>query len=365
VVQDKEKIVNELSTLFLNFLKVTVLKDFNQQREIAETLLNKAYQVPLDEISNRYRKRIGLELLYNKFQPFHWAAYLFILLGFCFLLPNFKKYQNPFLYFGALFLPFTLMVYGFITRILITGFSPVTNMYGTMLWLSFGMTIFNFVLLFLYKNYNLTAILSIIIGVVLLVTHQAPLVLSPDMDPIVAVLRNNFWLATHVLTVTISYAAFSLAMLISNYAMILKIAGKLNDQTMKTYSHYAYRMIQLGVFLLTLGIILGGVWADYSWGRFWGWDPKETWALIADLGFLIILHARFVGWVKDDTLLFWTPIAYLLVIMAWYGVNFILATGLHSYGFSSGGVSFVVGFVLAQILINLATFLIHKNSNAA
>ena len=112
-----------------------------------------------------------------------------------------------------------------------------------------------------------------------------------------------------------------------------------------------YRMVQLGVFLLSVGIILGGVWADYSWGRFWGWDPKETWALIADIGFLLLLHGRFVGWIGPYALLAWSPIAYLLVIMAWYGVNFILATGLHSYGFSSGGAKLVVTYMVSQVTL--------------
>ena len=99
------------------------------------------------------------------------------------------------------------------------------------------------------------------------------------------------------------------------------------------------------------------MWADYSWGRFWGWDPKETWALIADLGFITLLHARFVGWVTPYRLLLLAPVSYLLVIMAWYGVNFILATGLHSYGFSSGGAQMVTTFVIAQvILIAVASF---------
>jgi ABC-type transport system involved in cytochrome c biogenesis permease subunit len=115
--------------------------------------------------------------------------------------------------------------------------------------------------------------------------------------------------------------------------------------------HLAYRAIQLGVFLLTTGIILGGWWADYSWGRFWGWDPKESWALIADLGFIAILHARYVGWLNNFAILAAAPIAYLLVVMAWYGVNFILAAGLHSYGFSSGGATIVAVFVSVQLTI--------------
>jgi ABC-type transport system involved in cytochrome c biogenesis permease subunit len=177
------------------------------------------------------------------------------------------------------------------------------------------------------------------------------------MDPVVAVLRNNFWLTIHVLTVSISYAAFTIAMLVGNTANIrVLMKGEDDPAQTKSMTHVCYRAIQLGVFLLTLGIILGGWWADYSWGRFWGWDPKETWALIADLGFLAILHARFIGWLKDFGLLAAAPIAYLLVIMAWYGVNFILAAGLHSYGFSSGGATIVSVFVGVQILISAAAW---------
>jgi ABC-type transport system involved in cytochrome c biogenesis permease subunit len=183
------------------------------------------------------------------------------------------------------------------------------------------------------------------------------------MDPIVAVLRSNFWLTIHVLTITISYAAFTIAMLLGNFALIRTLLGKSGSGLNKTLGHFSYRMIQLGVFLITVGIILGGVWADYSWGRFWGWDPKETCALIADLGYLMILHARFVGWLKDFGILFCSTAAYLLVIMAWYGVNFILASGLHSYGFSSGGTLLVVSFLSAQLLIWLAVAIFTKRSS--
>jgi ABC-type transport system involved in cytochrome c biogenesis permease subunit len=155
-------------------------------------------------------------------------------------------------------------------------------------------------------------------------------------------------------------------MLLGNSVLVLALLGRLKAETLKQFGHITYRAIQLGVFLLTTGIILGGWWADYSWGRFWGWDPKETWALIADIGFIAILHARYVGWLKDFGILAASPIAYLLVIMAWYGVNFILAAGLHSYGFSSGGATLVVSFVSFQlILFTLTLIRIKKEGNHA
>ncbi len=105
----------------------------------------------------------------------------------------------------------------------------------------------------------------------------------------------------------------------------------------KPLSNFTYRAMQVGVLLVAAGTILGGVWADVSWGRFWGWDAKEVWALITLLVYLIPLHGRFAGWVNTFTLTSAAVICFASVLMAWYGVNFVLATGLHSYGFSEGG----------------------------
>ena len=101
---------------------------------------------------------------------------------------------------------------------------------------------------------------------------------------------------------------------------------------------------------MAAGTILGGVWADYSWGRFWGWDPKETWAFIALMGYLAILHARLTGVLKDIGTLAGAVVAFSLVIMAWYGVNFVLGAGLHSYGFGAGGSEYVYAFVGAHLI---------------
>lgn len=115
----------------------------------------------------------------------------------------------------------------------------------------------------------------------------------------------------------------------------------------KPLSNFIYRTMQVGVLLIAAGTILGGVWADYSWGRFWGWDPKEVWALITLLVYLIPLHGRFAGWVNTFSLVISSVVCFLSVIMAWYGVNFVLGVGLHSYGFVEGGSQ---GVVLAVVL---------------
>jgi ABC-type transport system involved in cytochrome c biogenesis permease subunit len=120
--------------------------------------------------------------------------------------------------------------------------------------------------------------------------------------------------------------------------------------TVKPLSNFIYRAMQVGVLLIAAGTILGGVWADYSWGRFWGWDPKEVWALITLLVYLIPLHGRFAGWVSTFGLVAASVVCYLSVIMAWYGVNFILGVGLHSYGFVEGGSQGSMSVIIMSVL---------------
>ena len=118
----------------------------------------------------------------------------------------------------------------------------------------------------------------------------------------------------------------------------------------KPLSNFIYRTMQVGVLLIAAGTILGGVWADYSWGRFWGWDPKEVWALITLLVYLIPLHGRFAGWVSTFGLVVASVVCFLSVVMAWYGVNFVLGVGLHSYGFVEGGSQGVMSMIIAGVL---------------
>ena len=316
---------------------------------------------PFPELFQKNLDKLGAEVWFNKAHLFLWAAILYLVIGLALVMPFAKKFQKSSIFLVLAAIPFLLHIAGFAMRVYITGVAPVTNMYGTMIWVAFGIVLFGSFVFMAYRNAFIYGFILLGAALALLLTESLPLVLSPDLDPIVAVLRNNFWLTIHVLTITISYAAFTIGMLLGNFALIRSILSVLKRQSSeviekdkKIYAEYGmitYRVTQIGVFFLTAGIILGGIWADYSWGRFWGWDPKETWSLIADLGYLAILHAKYLGWLGPFGLLASSPVAYLLVIMAWYGVNFILASGLHSYGFSSGGAFMVAAFVTIQLVI--------------
>jgi hypothetical protein len=129
------------------------------------------------------------------------------------------------------------------------------------------------------------------------------------------------------------------------------------------------KIIRIGVFLLVLGTFLGGWWADFSWGRFWGWDTKETWALITLFFYLFVLHARYVGWLAGFGTAAWSVISFAAVIMTWYGVNFVLNTGMHSYGSGSGGIGLYVlaGLIVQFIILAAATtvYLLTEETEAA
>ena len=144
--------------------------------------------------------------------------------------------------------------------------------------------------------------------------------------------------------------AFALALGIANITLGYLLVRSSNREAIGALSRFTYKAIQVGVLLLAAGIILGGVWADYSWGRFWGWDPKEVWALVALLGYLCVLHARFAGLVGYRGLAALAVVCFSLVVIAWYGVNFVLGAGLHSYGFGGGG----QGWVSTAIALELA-----------
>src|SRR5262249_40811702 len=111
---------------------------------------------------------------------------------------------------------------------------------------------------------------------------------------------------------------------------------------------FVYKATQVAVVLLAAGTILGALWADVAWGRFWGWDPKEVWALISLLVYLAILHGRYAGMVGNFGLCIGSVLGASAIVMSWYGVNFVLGAGMHSYGFGSGGQYYVLGGVLAN-----------------
>lgn len=308
--------------------------------------------------------KVNLEVHYNHFHPFRWAYILYMLASIMVLLvwtmnkPSLMKYAWVLASLG-----FVLHTYGFGVRMYLMDRAPVTNMYETVVWMSWGAILFAAILEIIYKYRFIFFAGTLGAMVALIVADSAPAVLDPALIPLQAVLRSNYWLTVHVMTITISYAAFFLAFVLGDIGLIYYIRGEEKYQDkLKAIANSIYRSMQIGIAFLAPGIILGGIWADYSWGRFWGWDPKETWALIALLGYLAVLHGRLGGWFRNFGMIAAGVVTFSLVIMAWYGVNFVLAAGLHSYGFGAGGVEYVTGIVVAHFLLVIYAGMVRKKS---
>jgi cytochrome c-type biogenesis protein CcsB len=236
-------------------------------------------------------------------------------------------------------------------RVMISGRAPVTNMYETVMFSCFGALIISCIIFAMRREiiFVLAGLACNVLG--LMMMKFANGMLDEGISPLVPVLRDNFWLSTHVTTVILSYAALALSWLLANSLLIRSRFMNVSSAEYRYGVDLIYTCIKFGVVLLATGVILGGVWADYSWGRFWGWDPKETWSLIVLLVYMAILHGKYTSWIPPKRFVPLVAGAFMTVMMAWFGVNYILASGLHSYGFSEGGAIFLGSFFLIQILI--------------
>jgi cytochrome c-type biogenesis protein CcsB len=287
-----------------------------------------------------------LELRYFKLNLFMWA-----MMGTLLAIIAFVALKNK--WTGAILTIVTivLQITAVTMRVLISGRGPVTNMYETVMFSGLGALVIGCII-YSFRKEVAFVIAGLCFNVLTLMMMKfANGMLDPGISPLVPVLRDNFWLSTHVTTVILSYAALSLSWLIANGLMIRDRFFRVSAAEYRYGVDLVYTCIKFGVVLLAGGIILGGVWADYSWGRFWGWDPKETWSLIVLLVYIAILHGKSTSWIPPHRFIPLVAGAFMTVMMAWFGVNYILASGLHSYGFSEGGAVFLGSFFAVQIAV--------------
>jgi cytochrome c-type biogenesis protein CcsB len=336
---------------------VEVLRSYqaNDQKEFerATLLLRAAVEGEIPHYQENVRNAVVAESLYNRTRPFFWswvfylgASLIWIVGQFVSSGPRARTVKNAGL--AVTLLAVSTHIFGFSLRCFIAGRPPVTNMYESVIWVSLGVVVFAGILYAIHRQGVILAVATTLAMFGLIASDAAPAILDPSIHPLVPVLRSNYWLTIHVLTITLGYAAFALTLGLANITLYQSMKREKSNK-IASLNQLTYRAMQFGVVLIAAGTILGGIWADYSWGRFWGWDPKEVWALITLLAYLVILHGRYTSWMGQFGFAAWSAVAFMTVVMAWYGVNFILGVGLHSYGFASGGTPWVLGFVAIQL----------------
>lgn len=301
-------------------------------------------------------KAVELELLYNRHSPWKMSA-IATVLALLLLTGRWLIRSKVLSVFVGLAIAWALaeQAFGLGLRVMILDRAPVSNTYEALLWMGIVSVVIGIIgQLIRPKSWYLSAGL----GASLLAILFSMLVpLGDRTNALPAVLRSNYWLIVHVLTIVASYGALLLAAVLAHVYLVRDVLLRRTSERSDRVIVQVYRVMQVGVLLLTAGTILGGVWAADSWGRFWGWDPKETWSLISIIVYFALIHARYVGWIRDFGLAVSAIVGFLAIVWTFYGVNYVMATGLHSYGFGSGGERWVGLWAITEVLFVALCFL--------
>jgi cytochrome c-type biogenesis protein CcsB len=328
---------------------------------------------------NGFDKAIGkgrAEFYYNDVNAFLHSSiiyvFAFVLAGFAFVTLNISPAASEALRrssFYLIILAWLFHTFGLVFRMILAGRPPVTNLYSSAIFIGWGAVVLGIILERIYRV-GIGNIVAAFAGfVTLLIAHNLSLD-GDTMEMLRAVLDTNFWLATHVVVVTLGYASTFVAGLLAITYIFLGLITPLLTQKLKPSTENAgispkpqaeigkalakmvYGIICFATLFSFTGTVLGGIWADQSWGRFWGWDPKENGALLIVLWNAIMLHARWGGLVRERGLMALAVFGNIVTSFSWFGVN-MLGIGLHSYGFMDAAFKWLMIFVGSQVVIIL------------
>jgi ABC-type transport system involved in cytochrome c biogenesis permease subunit len=252
--------------------------------------------------------------------------------------------------------PTALVIAGIVVRCIVRGRPPVSTIYETIPFITaVGILVCLVIEWINRRRVALPVAVFLGAGGMFLAMRYELADGQDTMPSLVAVLDTNFWLATHVTTVVIGYSAGLLAALLGHVWLFGRMLGlRRSDATFyRNVTRMAYGAICFGLVFSVVGTILGGIWANYSWGRFWGWDPKENGALMIVLWELAMLHARMGGYIRDFGLCMASIFGAIIIAFSWWGVN-VMGVGLHSYGFTSGIKWTLYGYYIFESLVLVA-----------
>jgi cytochrome c-type biogenesis protein CcsB len=236
----------------------------------------------------------------------------------------------------ALLAGFLVMSWGLWMRWQVAGRIPASNMYESLLFLGWGVGAFAVLATVFLRNR--IVILNAAAGSALTMALTDLLPIDPFIHPIPPVLSGTYWLAIHVPIIMVGYAVLALGVVVAHMQIGTEALAPSRRSLVLKMADLQYWYIHVGSILLVTGIFTGSMWASESWGRYWGWDPKEVWSLVAFLAYMAILHARAERLLGDFGVAAWSIVAFQTILMTYLGVNFVLSAGLHSYGFGESNV---------------------------
>ena len=363
--------VNNVLQLYFQTLRVSrESSDYSQSEELLESI--KGYQVKYGSDIMPSDLKISSEIIYNKADIFNRLYKWYLFLGFSLLLVlilqifNDKKFYNILIKIVeyTIYFLFILNTIGLAARWYIAGHAPWSDAYESIIFVAWATVIFG--IIFGRKSYFTLASATLVSSIILSVAHMNWL------DPSIANLQpvlDSYWLMIHVAVIVGSYGPFAIGMILGIVVLLLTIIA--NKKNRKSFIKKLEELtivnelsLTIGLVMLTIGNFLGGMWANESWGRYWGWDPKETWALISIIIYTAVLHLRIVPKLNNKWLFnLMSIISFGAIMMTYFGVNFYLV-GLHSY--ASGDkvitpdfVYYSVGFI---IILGLISYFANKKN---
>lgn len=294
--------------------------------------------------------KMHLEVIYNRYEPFIQAMYLYIIV-FLLACGSMLFARRP-LWRSAMvvmILAFVVQTLAICARIYLMGRPPVTNLYSSAVFIGWGAVLLAIFFEYFFRNGIVMGMASLVGATTLIIAQN--LAQGGDTMPVMqAVLDSNFWLTTHVLAITLGYSAVFVAGALGIAYVLGNLFGSNFDTTDgRTVARVIYGVACFALLFSFVGTILGGIWADQSWGRFWGWDPKENGAVLIVIWVAIMLHARWVGG-GDRAMALMAIFGNIVTAWSWFGTN-MLGVGLHSYGFMDQALMWLLVFVASQLVL--------------
>lgn len=318
---------------------------FDQSIELLQNLYNRRI--------THSQPRTQLEYHFNQIQPFYLSLQLY-LIAFIGTALFWLLGQPSLARIGVIISIIALFIHslGLSARIYLSGYAPVTNLYSSSVFVGWIAVLLSLPFERLCRNGLATAAAALIGFTTLIIAHNIAIAGGSDtMEMMRAVLDSNFWLATHVTTITIGYATSFLAGVLGILYLLLHFSRTGPDAaTIRSLKQMVYGLICFALLFSFVGTILGGIWADQSWGRFWGWDPKENGALMVVLWNALILHGLRSSMFSTHGLMFLAIIGNIITSWSWFGTN-MLGVGLHSYGFMNKAFAWLAAFWISQLIL--------------
>ena len=310
----------------------------------------KNMEILIEDIKPETINKAKIEKKANQTQLFYKAMQLYLIVFVLILLSWMKYSWLREKAYPILTSAFTIHSVGIVLRMWLHSRPPVTNLYASAVfvgWTAIMLCIFTEKR---FKN-GVGQLVAGGIGFLTLIIAHHLAIQGDTLDMMQAVLDSNFWLATHVITINMGYAGAIVMGVIAHVYIIKRLrTHTLEAGWEKSLSQMAFGALCFGILFMVIGTLLGGIWADQSWGRFWGWDPKENGALLIILVQAIILHARWGGMIKVRGMMVLAVVTNMVTAFSWFGVN-MLGVGLHSYGFMDQAFFWLILFIISQLFV--------------